>query len=179
MNEDGTRLEKGNVNIKWGEHLVAPLVVGIVVLLGQSLLQPWVSGKIHASTERWNAKRSAFSQALAVVDKQLAAHPFDVGPDAAKVPVQAATEPDPSEINSAYDNLVLVADNRDIIDAYLGCFGAREGQTTVWHNERVRLWGLMRAELGFKPIDLKPEDVRFWVKKLQQGDTANVVSPRR
>jgi hypothetical protein len=152
---------------KWIVHLVAPLVVGIIVLLGQSLLQPWVSETIHARTERWNAKRSAFAQALAVVNKQLAAHPFNVGPDTANGPVQAAMEPDPSEINSAYDNLVLLADNRDIVDAFLGCFGAREGQTMVWHNERVRLWGLMRAELGFKPIDLKPEDVRFWVKKLQ------------
>jgi hypothetical protein len=179
VNEKETKMGKSNVFLKLLQFFVAPAVVGILVVFGQALLQPWVSGEIHTKTEHWNAKRSAFVQALAVVDKQFAAHPFDVGPDATKVPVQAAKEPDPSEINSAYNNLVLIADNRNIVDAFLGCLGAREGQSTVWHEERVRLLKLMRAELGFEPLDLKPEDVRFWVKKLQQSDTTNGVSPRR
>lgn len=154
----------------WKQYLLAPLVVGVIVLIGQSLLQPIVAEKVKARTERWAAKRDAFLDALLVVDKQLAAYPPNIGPDAPKDPIQKATPPEPDEINRAYAKLVLYADDRGIIDAFPGCFGARAGQSVVWHEERVRLFRLMRSELGFKSINLTPEDIRFWVKKLQQTD---------
>ena len=155
---------------KLTENLMAPLIVGIVVLIGQSVLQPWASERLHANTERWNAKRAAFIQALAVVDKQFASRRFE-GPDAPKDAIVLGKEPDPSEINSVYNNLVLMSDHRDIVDAFLGCLGMRKEQSYVGHNERINLIQLMRRELGFNNIDLTPNDVRFWM--LKQGGTSD------
>lgn len=156
-----------NTNDSWKSNLIAPLVVGIIVLLGQSLLQPYVAEKVQSKTQRWDAKREAFISALSVVDQQFAAHPFTLGPDIANEPALSGAEPSAEALNTAYRALVLYANDRRIIDAYIGCLGVRKGQDQVWHQERIQLVELMRKELGFDALNLKPDDVRFFVGKAE------------
>jgi hypothetical protein len=53
-----------NTNKKEGksvyEYLVAPIVVGLVVLIGQFVLQPKIAQRQEALTERWIAKRDCY-----------------------------------------------------------------------------------------------------------------------
>ena len=163
--------EKKSIGVS--QYFIAPLVVGIVVLLGQSLVQPYVAEKVNANTKRWDAKQATFLEALLIVDQQLTAYPFDVGPDVPNIPIQKGAPPDANEINKAYEKLILFAKDRNIIEAFLGCFGARPGQNVVWHDDRVKLMQLMRKELGFDTLDINNEDIKFWIKKLQTVESTN------
>ncbi len=160
-------MTKDKESIGTFQYFIAPLIVGIVILLGQSLVQPYVAEKINAKTKRWDAKQNAFLEALLVVDQQITAYPFNIGPDVPNTPAQKGEPPNANDINKAYEKLILFAEDRNIVEAFLGCFGARPGQKFVWHEDRVRLMQLMRKELGFDQIDINNEDVKFWIRALQ------------
>lgn len=167
---NGTVLTNDTRSSVWIQYFVAPIIVGLIMLFGQSVVQPLVTEKIHIDTERWNEKRDVFTKVLVVVDKQFSAHPFKIGTDGPNRSIQYGPEPEPEEINSAFNNLVLVVDDRQIVDAFNGCFGRRKGQKIVRHEEKLKLLNLMRKELNFGPADLKSDDVYFVQKSMPQSN---------
>jgi len=143
------------------QYLIAPSVVGLVVLVAQACIQPIVT----ARNERWKAKQAAFLNALSVVNKQFESLPLTVGPDAPQSPLRKMPEPEPYEINDAYNQLFVYANDPEIIRAYNRCLGAEKAQVAVMHVDRLQLIQLIRRELGFLELDIKPDDLYFWFRK--------------
>lgn len=150
----------------WVQYLLSPVIVGCIMLLGQSWLQPIIAEKTRAKTERWEAKREVFINTIALVDKEFGATSFTIGIDVPKVKVKLSSPPSANEKNRCYRELLLYTKGREIIYAFIGCLGAREGQEMIWHKEKIRMIQLMRRELGFDEINLREVDVRFFMEKV-------------
>ena len=149
-------MNQQNKSSSWIEHLIGPAVVGIVVLLGQLLIQPLIQSK----AERWNAKRTAYLAALKVVNQKYDSMPW-YGPDAPSRSVPLQEPPPSAEVNNSYTELMLYSDNNDLITKYLDCFGVRNTNEPIHMATRNELINLMRRDLGFRAVDIRPENVKF------------------
>src|ERR1039457_4148319 len=84
------------------EYLVAPIVVGLVVLVGQFVLQPKIAQRQEALTERWKAKRDCYVKAMNLVNQKFASMKWE-GKDAVNVEYAKSSPPIAEEVNKCYD----------------------------------------------------------------------------
>ena len=144
------------------EYLVAPIVVGLVVLVGQFVLQPKIAQRQEALTERWKAKRNCYVKAKNLVNQKFASMKWE-GKDAVNVEYAKSSPPIAEEVNKCYDELLLFSENKEIIRSYLACFGILPDMRPIQASYRIQLIGLMRNDLQFEGIDIQPDLVKFVV----------------
>jgi hypothetical protein len=144
----------------WFEHLVGPLVVGLVVLIGQFFLQPQIAVREHSQTHHWEAKRDCYVKCLNLVNKKFLSLMW-LG-EHSQLPYPLGTPPTAEEVNQCYAELSLFAESGDSIRLFIKCFG-QSSDKTIKLDDRVQLIHAMRKDLGFDPIVLNPEDVKLFV----------------
>ena len=144
------------------EYLVAPIIVGLVVLVGQFVLQPKIAQRQEALTERWKAKRDCYIKAMNLVNQKFASMKWE-GKDAAKIEYAKSNPPIAEEVNECYDELLLFSENKEIIRNYLACFGVLPDMRPIQASYRIQMIGLMRNDLQFEEIDIQPDLVKFFV----------------
>ena len=145
----------------WAQHLVAPVVVGVVMLLGQWWIQPKIAEAEAKKRERQTMKRDAFVQAMALVDQHLNAqrelHKFFEGHVASGTPVSSAT------VNQMISAVYLLADNPSIPLVVCELFGDKLGGDVLV--KRGELVNAMRLEL-YATMELqKPEEIPFYLNR--------------
>jgi len=144
------------------EHFVAPIVVGLVVLVGQFFIQPFIAQRQEILTAGWQAKRNCYIQAVNLVNQKFASMKWD-GPDAANVEYKKSNPPTSEELNKCYTELILFSENKEIIRIYLACFGILPEMRPIKQEYRIKLLELMRKDLKFKAMHIEPDLVKFIV----------------
>ena len=136
------------------EHLIAPLIIGIVVLFGQFLLQPAIQERAASRTDLWAQKRDAYIDAIALVDKKYDSLSFGT-------PVRTGPAPTDSEINEIYGRLAMTADNTEIITMFQRFMDAASQD---YHSpaNRGKFILLLRSDLGQPSTGLRPEEVTYF-----------------
>ena len=149
--------------MSWIEPVLSPIIVGVVLLLGQFLIQPRIAAREHFNKAKWDAKREVYAKAIKLVNQKFASigswEGPDVPPNIRSIPV--GEPPSREELNQCYAELALFS-SRSILRAFLGCFGTPASPIKPEH--RMELIRLMRADLGLGQTDIRPDDVWFFVK---------------
>ena len=144
------------------EYLVAPIVVGLVVLIGQFFLQPVTAQRQAMLIERWQAKRNSYIQAVNMVNQKYASMEWH-GPDAVTEEYKKGNPPTAEAINQCYSELLLYSENKEILRTYLACFGILPEMNPIQQAYRIKLLELMRNDLKFEAINIEPDLVKFIV----------------
>lgn len=147
----------------WLQYLLFPIVVGLVVLLGQFLIQPRIAARQHLDKTRWDARREVYAKALGLVNRKFASvsgwHGQSV--PAAAAEIAAGPAPTREAVNDVYSELALFS-SPEILRAFLACFGMPNGPITG--GARFNLIKLMRADLGLGPVDFDETTIQFFLK---------------
>lgn len=136
------------------EHLLAPLIIGFFVLLGQFFLQPIIQERVASTTDLWTQKREVYVDASALVDKKFDSLNFPNAPAIGPAP----TDP---EINEIYRKLLLVADDVEIIVMFGEFMTFREDNYHSAGN-RARFLFLMRSDLNKSSTALMPDTIPYF-----------------
>jgi hypothetical protein len=147
------------------QYFLAPLIVGVAILAGQSAVQPIVAESTRAKTERWTAKRDTYVRAVELVNRKFD-HLEWHGPDAAPNRDQLHTAPPPTseEVNRVYAEILLYATHEGVLSSFLRCFGFGQPGNLVLQRDRIAMISEMRKDLGCSELTVSPENVKLFAK---------------
>ncbi|OYD13990.1 hypothetical protein CH333_09270 [candidate division WOR-3 bacterium JGI_Cruoil_03_44_89] len=137
------------------EKLIIPVIVGLVVLLGQFFIQPRIAKRTVQQQEHWNAKQVAYNRAIKLVNQRFGSAKW-TGPAVPSNYTPFSTRPVLKELNNCYTELCLVAENREIPKL----FGKIFLQTSS-AADRGELISLMRRDL-YGASTAIPSDSVIW-----------------
>jgi hypothetical protein len=126
------------------QHIIGPIVVGIVVLIGQFIINPIIAHKEAQRSELLKAKQEAYLEAVDLVDKFYVSLSWK---NSGGQPTNGKIGPKPTreEFNQCLARLLLVEDNVAISDQFIQCFGG--SNQIVSPVFRTDLINLMRKDL--------------------------------
>lgn len=136
--------------------VVTGLVVGVVMLVGQYFIDPLRERKRLKLQEEWMAKKAAFSYAVEMMDRQLAAAGWE-GESVPEGYKPFGSAPSRVEINSANAMLVLSADSIEIPIKFVAFFAGNS-----YPASRGEFLIMLRKELFGRNSGIKAEKVD-WV----------------
>jgi len=91
------------------ESLIVPVVVAIIMLIGQFFLHPIIQEKITSKSELWLEKKEAFTDAINIVAKQFNS---DLVETDKHIPTK--DKPTLEEINNILSQLYMFSENDEI-----------------------------------------------------------------
>ena len=126
------------------EKLIAPIIVGVVVLLGQWLIQPMIGEATSQKVELLNTKQVVYLDALKLLDRLYLSFSWE---DEIGKPTnpKLGERPKCEEFNQCFARLLLVEDNKAVSDQFLCCCGYT--YTNISGTYRKDLINLMRRDL--------------------------------
>ena len=153
--------ENGNSS-PWLQHIVGPIVVGLVVLLGQFFIQPKITERGQARTEHWEAKRESYVKCLNLVNKKFLSITWQGKDGVDTTPHSLGAPPTIEEANQCYAELSLFTTDTEVLSLFIKCFGESTDRK-VEQQDRIRLIQAMRKDLGFEQMQFNPELVKLFV----------------
>lgn len=123
------------------EKLVAPVIAGLVLLIGQFLIRLRVAKSNVQHQGHWMAKQVAYKKAMDIINQQLGSAKWS-GPDVPNNYTPFSARPDPKKLNDCYAELCLVTENKEIPKLFVKIFSETSSAA-----DRGELISLMRKDL--------------------------------
>lgn len=142
------------------QHLIAPVIVGVVVICGQFVVQPSIQERVASRTDLSMQKRELYIDALALVDKKYDSLSW---PNAS-APGAAPTD---AEINKIYRELLLVADDAAIIRMFREFMDTSSDDGYHSAANRGEFLLLMRSDLNQPSTNLAPGEIPYFRRQSQ------------
>lgn len=156
------------------KDFVSPIIVGIFVLLGQFFIQPIIAERSLSKQELWKSKYDTYLIAIKLVDREFVNMRW---PKSAELP--DGYEPDGDlgaasreEINNVYAKLCLLSNDSNIPKRFMKCFGFYEKEISIGY--RPELIAAFRNDLGSSRIDIRPEDLKFVIKRVYSSNKREI-----
>lgn len=123
--------EQANTTVKdsgWLRYLLSPVIVGFIVLLGQSYIAPKVAREVKREESILEQRYKACESAINILQRRLASIRFS-GEDVPKDYIPPEKKP-PTQVewNTAYTMLVIYGDSNDISEKFFAA--SAPGKTT-------------------------------------------------
>jgi len=154
MAEPPVPASTGRLRLAAFEHLVAPAVVGLIVIAAQFFLQPLIQERIASRSELWIQKRALYATALELVDKQFGSLTFG-----GQSPINR--QPTTDELNAVYRQLFLYADDKEIITMFRKFMDASIENYNSPYN-RGRFLIRLRQDLGKSATSLSADTIPYF-----------------
>lgn len=143
--------------LKVAESLMPALFVAVVMLMFQIFIEVWRSKRKLIAEEGWKAKKQTFVDAIILVDRSMQASTAWEGLDDGFVP--EGTPPSSLELNQAFSQLMLTAENPEIPRLFR-CFFDRN--QTYDLSTRGKFLLLLRDELFQEKISIEPDEIPWF-----------------
>lgn len=126
------------------EKLIAPIIVGVVFLLGQWFIQPMIGEATSRKVELFNAKKVVYLDALELIDRLYLSFQWMDNTGNPINPI-LGERPKREEFNKCFAKLILVENNKAVSDQFLRCVGYTD--KTISDTYRKDFINLMRRDL--------------------------------
>ena len=141
------------------KSIVGSIVVGIVMLLGQFIIQPLIAEKSLAKQELWRAKLKTYSEAITLVNKKFATIEWHEDGQASSSPT--SEPPSVLDANNCFSKLVLLSTDNRIPRAFMSCMVPYDSNKTVTIGDLEKMIKLLRKDLKAGRSTIDTADIRF------------------
>jgi hypothetical protein len=145
------------VSFHWIPNILAPVVVGIVVLLGQFFINPITARKTKHEETLLQKRYEASERAADVLYKLMASFAW-TGPGSIPGRVPEVEAPSELEINQAFVRLAIYGTSGDIATKYQKLVGNPQGLSAADVGAFV---AQLRREMGVKEPGVSAEDFHY------------------
>lgn len=122
------------------EWFLAPIMVGLVVLLGQYWLQPKITEKEQIKTQKIQEKKEVYIEAAILINQLWSSINWS-GKSGGGV------EPIPERVNNCAARLLLVSETKEVPVAFLSLFQKSTVNNALKSEDRIAFLNLLRKDM--------------------------------